>query len=441
MQFLTHSFRSPQQVALTFCAIAALFFTNSSAIAENWPQWRGPEGTGVSSERDLPIVWSEKRGLAWKTAIPGAGASTPVIWGDAIFLTSQADDNALIVLKVSKKTGEIAWQTTVGKAEIVREAPSRKAQKFHQIHNLASPSCATDGKTVVAHFGNGLLVALDYEGKVLWEHNLAEEYGGYTIWWGHANSPVITGGMVISVCMQDSLSDLQAEPVESYLVAHDLVTGKVRWKKSRMTSAKSEQCDSYTTPLLTSIGGVQQLVVMGGNQLDSYDPITGNQLWLLDGLVGGRTVTGPTIASEMIITTRGMRGPMIAVQPDGNGEQNHRAIRWDYTEGTPDSCTPVVAREMIYSVSDDGVLRCIDLASGNLKFKQRIPGKYKASPITAEGRVFLLNTDGLCTVISAMPRFDKLVENQLEGETIASPATSDGRIYIRSKTHLYSVSR
>ncbi|ADB17069.1 Pyrrolo-quinoline quinone [Pirellula staleyi DSM 6068] len=441
MQLLTTYHVIRQQFLTTSFTLLAIVFIHSSAMAENWPQWRGPEGTGVSSERELPIVWSEKRGIAWKTAIPASGASTPVIWGDAIFLTSHTQDQQLMVLKLSKKTGEIEWQKSVGTGEAARQSEMRKEQKFHDLHNLASPSCVTDGKTVVAHFGNGLLVALDFEGNELWKHNLAEAYGNYTIWWGHANSPVIASGLVINVCMQDSRSDLQSEPVESYVVAHDLVTGKLRWKKPRMTAAKSEQCDSYTTPLLTKIGGLQQLVVMGGNQLDAYDPVSGNQIWMLDGLVGGRTVTGPTIAGDMIITTRGMRGPMIAVRPTGTGEQNHRAVLWSYTEGTPDSCTPVVARELIYSVTDDGILRCIDLASGNLKFKERIAGKYKASPITAEGRVFLLNTDGRCTVISATPRFDKLVENQLEGETIASPATSDGRIYIRSKTHLYCISR
>jgi outer membrane protein assembly factor BamB len=158
-------------------------------------------------------------------------------------------------------------------------------------------------------------------------------------------------------------------------------------------------------------------------------------------LVGGRTVTGPTFANDTLFVTRGMRGPLLAVQPKGTGELNARSIVWDHAEGSPDTCCPVVWNELLFTVTDDGIARCFDAASGNVKWKQRLKGKYKASPVAVEGRIFFLNTEGLCTVVSAMPRFDKLVENQLDDETIASPAISDGRIYIRGKKSLYCISR
>jgi outer membrane protein assembly factor BamB len=270
---------------------------------------------------------------------------------------------------------------------------------------------------------------------------LQEDEGAYSIWWGHANSPVIFEDAVISVCMQDSLADLREQPVESYLIAHDLATGKVRWRSARMTEAKAEECDSYTTPLLATLSGQTQLIVMGGNQLDAYDPRTGRQLWFLPGQVGGRTVTGPTTANGLIYTTRGMRGPLIAVKPEGAGEQTHRDIAWSYDEGTPDTCSPVVWNELLFMVTDDGIARCLDAASGNLKWKERLKGKYKASPVAAAGRIFFLNTEGLCTVVSASPRFDKLVENQLDDETIASLAISDGQIFIRGRKALYCIGR
>lgn len=413
----------------------------TSALAENWPQWRGPEGTSVSQEKGLPIVWNEQHSLVWKCELPSWGASTPVIWGDAVFLTSHTDDDRLLLLRIDKSTGKIVWQKQVGTGTAKREGPERSEQKFHRLHNLASPSCVTDGEVVAAHFGNGDLAVFDFGGKLLWKRNLQEDHGGYTIWWGRANSPVMHDGLLISVCMQDSLSDLKDSPVESYIVAHDLRDGHVKWKTPRPTQAQAEECDAYTTPLLVQLDGRAQLVVMGGNQLDGYDPASGKQLWYLPGLVGGRTVTSPTASRGVIFATRGMRKPLVAVRPTGQGELGRRAILWDYDQGTPDSCSPVVWGDLLFTVSDDGIARCLNAASGVLQWKERLKGDYKASPIAVDGRIYFLNTTGLCTIVSASNRFDKLTENQLDDETLASPAVSDGRLFIRGKQSLYCIGR
>jgi outer membrane protein assembly factor BamB len=413
----------------------------SVCYAENWPQWRGPTGTGVSAERDLPIVWREDRGVVWKCSLPEWGTSTPAIWDDAIFLTSHTDDDRLLLLRIAAPTGQIVWTREVGRGTAVREAPKRAQQKFHRLHNLASPSPVTDGEVVVVHFGNGDLATFDFDGKQLWKHNLQEEYGSYTIWWGHANSPVLHDGLVISACMQDSLADLQKKPVESYLVAHDARTGRVRWKQPRMTGAPEEQGDAYTTPLLIQVENEPQLVVMGGNTLDAYRPHDGERLWWLDGLTGGRTVTGPTYAHGMIYTTQGMRGPLVAVQVDDRGELTYRDIAWKYESGTPDTCCPVVWDQWLFTVTDDGIARCFDALTGHLHWKERLPGGYKASPLAADGRIYFLNTEGRCTVLSATSRFDKLAENQLDDETIASPAVSGGRLYLRGRKALYCLAK
>lgn len=433
----------------------AACFLCGRVLADNWPQWRGPDGTGVSQERDLPVVWHEERAIVWKTPLPAWGTSTPAIWGDAVFVTSHTDKNELLLLRLNKKSGEIVWTQIVGSGEARREegkgkSPSRDKQKFHQLHNLASPSPVTDGKTVVVHFGNGDLAAYDYGGQQLWKRNLQEDYGGYTIWWGHANSPVLYQNLVISVCMQDSLADLRDKPVESYIAAHDLQSGRERWKLLRTTKAKAEECDAYTTPLLVARDAVaespsrtssQQLVLMGANQLDAYDPATGKQLWVLEGLVGGRTVTGPTAGHGLIYATRGMRGEMIAVDPRSGGKLTRRNVVWEQQEGTPDTCCPVVWGEYLFFISDNGIARCHDARTGQLRWTQRLKGNYKASPIAAEARVYFLNTEGLCTVISAAPRFDKLLENKLDDVTIASPAVSDGKIFIRGQNSLYCIGR
>lgn len=416
-------------------------FASSLPAGDNWPQWRGPSGTSVSGEKDLPITWNEQRGIHWKVPLPGTGTSTPAVWEDALFLTCVTPENKLLLVKFAKEDGKVAWQREVGPGEDTREGPRRSKLKVNQFYSIASPSPVTDGKTVVAHFGNGDLAAYDFDGKQLWKRNLQDDLGTYTCWYGHTNSPVLFKNQVISVCLQDSLSDLQAKPMESYVSSHDLLTGQLRWKVARNTQAKAEECDAYTTPLLTSLGGSEQLVVMGGNQLDSYDPATGKQLWFLSGLVGGRTVNSPTTNGETIFATRGLKKPLVAVRPSNSGELTTRDILWQYDEGSPDTCCPVLWNDLLFTVSDDGIARCIDVPTGHLQWKQRLKGGYKASPLAADGRIYFLSIDGLCTVISASPRFDNLVENKLDDETIASPAISNGRIYIRGKKSLYSLAR
>jgi outer membrane protein assembly factor BamB len=426
-----------------------LVLTGPSVFAaENWPQWRGPDGNSVSKATGLPVQWSKESGIVWKCPLPGEGNSTPAIWDDSIFVTAQKDDKLLLV-KVHKGTGKIDWTREVGSGTAVRSSPakapkgekSRGQQKFHNLHNLASPSPVTDGQRVFVHFGNGDLAAYDFAGQQLWQRDLQKEHGTYTIWWGHANSPVLYQDLVISICMQDSLSDLDAPPAASYLLAHDQKTGKLRWKALRQTKATAEQCDAYTTPIFHKTETGMELIVMGGNQLDAYDPATGKQLWFLAGLVGGRTITGPTLGNEMVYATQGMRGPLVAVKLGGKGELPESQIAWQTRENTPDSSCPVVWKDLLFFVADNGIATCVDARTGELKWKERLPGDYKASPLAAEGRVYFLNKEGLCTVVAAAPKFAVLARNPIEDVTLASPAISSNRIYLRGHKALYCVGK
>jgi len=428
---------------MLFRRLGLLLLVPTLAAADNWPQWRGPEGNSVSSATSLPLRWSEDTGIAWKCPLPGEGASTPAIWGDAIFVTAMQGGNLLLV-KIDKGTGKIDWTRTAGTGTVTRAVPkgpktgdSRRHQKFHQLHNLASPSPVTDGERVFVHFGNGELAAYDFAGRQLWQHDLQKEHGTYTIWWGHANSPVLYQDLVITVCMQDSLSDLDGPPAPSYLLAHDQKTGAPRWKTMRQTGAKAEQCDSYTTPIFhKAVDGIE-MIVMGGNQLDAFDPATGKQRWFLPGLVGGRTITGPTLGDGLVYATQGMRGPLLAVKLGGHGELTDDQIAWKTRESTSDSSSPVVWRELLFWVADNGIVCCADARTGELKWKERLPGDYKASPLAAAGRIYFLNKAGLCTVVAAAPRFEVLARNQLDDGTIASPAVSGERLYLRGQKALY----
>jgi outer membrane protein assembly factor BamB len=416
------------------------------AAADNWPQWRGPAGDSVSQAKGLPLTWGEKTNVAWKTPLPGDGASSPAVWGGAVFVTCQKDDR-LLLLRLRRDSGQVEWTRTVGTGTAARVPPrgktgdARRAQKFHPLHNLASPSPVTDGRRVFAHFGNGDLAAYDFDGRQLWHHNLQKEHGPYTIWWGRANSPVLYKDLVITVCLQDSLSDLPGGHADSYLLAHDQATGVLRWKTLRRTAAQAEECDAYTTPVFHEAGGRVEMIVMGGNQLDAYDPATGRQLWYLPGLVGGRTITGPTVGLDMVFATRGMRGEMVAVKLGGSGKLSDGRVAWTRKQGTPDSPCPVLWKGLLFWVTDNGFAHCADARTGALKWTERLPGDYKASPLAGEGRIYFLNLAGRCTVVEAADRFTKLAENQLDDEFLASPAAVDGRLLLRGRKAFYALGK
>jgi outer membrane protein assembly factor BamB len=417
------------------------------SAAENWPQWRGPDGDGVSHETKLPLAWTKTSGIAWRCPLPQWGTSTPAIWGDAIFVTAHVDKQKLLLLRIDKKTGRIDWTRQVGAGQC-RRMPAdhktkeqRRHQVFHDAQNLASPSPVTDGEVVVAHFGNGDLAAYDFAGKRLWRRNLQQDHGDYTIWWGHANSPMLYRDLVISICLQDSCADLPGDPSPSYIVAHDKRSGRERWKTMRMTAATHESCDSYTTPILRTDNGRPELIVMGGQMLDACDPATGKRLWYLPDLVGDRTITGPVAALGMIYVTQGMKHPLLAVRPGGDGRRPRADVVWQFSQGTPDSPTPVVWGESLMLVTNDGIARCLDAISGRLQWKERLKGSYRASPLAAAGRIYFLSTRGLTTVVAGSPRFTRLAENQLDDATLASPVVSGGHIFIRGRNALYCLGK
>lgn len=409
----------------------------STALAGNWPQWRGPTGDSVSTETGLPAKWDDKTGILWTCPLP-EGASTPAIWGDSIFLTTMQGEK-LSVLKINKPDGKIVWSHEVGSGTMRRGTPKRQEHTFHNLHNMASPSPVTDGETVVFHFGNGDLMAYDFAGKQLWSRNLQKEHGTYSIWWGHANSPVIWKDLVISVCMQDSLADLQKDPAASYLVAHDKKTGAEKWKVMRMTGSPAEDADSYTTPIFNDVNGKTEMIVVGANVIDAYDPATGKQLWVLPGLRGSRTITGPTLGHGMLFATEGKKGALLAVKLGGAGKLDNKVIAWSVPQSMPDTPCPVLWKDLLFVLSDDGIAQCIDAKTGQVHWKERLGGNCKSSPIAADGKVYFMNLTGQCTVVAASAKFEKLAENKIDDGTAASLAVSDGRLYLRGKKGLYCI--
>lgn len=430
----TRSFR------LLVLALSLSWTVDGILCAADWPEWRGPDGNGISRETGLPLHWSDSENIRWKATLPEWGGSTPVIRGNALFLTSHTDDGKLLVLRLDTSTGKIAWTRQIGSGKpVVGPSPKRGIQVFHRWHNMASPSAVTTTNRVVVQFGTGDIAALDFSGKILWKRNLQEDHGRFTVWWGFANSSVLNRGHVITVCMQDSLADRQKKPVESYVVAHDLETGRAVWKTLRTTRATAEQCDSYTTPLLMNIDGQRQLVIMGGNQLDGYDPANGRQLWFLPGLTGGRTVPSPTAGNGLIYAVRGLRGDILAVRSGGRGQLPGERIAWTHRQNSPDTCCPLLYRGLLFTVSDDGIAQCLDAKTGRMQWRTRLKGPFKASPIAADGRILFASTTGVCTVIAAGRKLRQLAANPLDDQIIASPAIANGTIYLRGRKRLYAI--
>ncbi len=426
-----------------FCAIVG---GGLSARADNWPQWRGPDGDGVSRETDLPIVWNESLHVRWEIPLPEWGNSTPAIWKESIFLTAQVNNDKLLLLKIDKATGHVLWTRQVG-AGACPQRPvrgksddERRRQFFEQSHNFASPSPVTDGRRVVVHFGNGDLAAYDFAGNRLWYRNLQKDYGDYTIWWGHANSPVLCGDLVISICIQDSCADLPGKPSPSYVVAHDVRNGHERWKMMRMTSATRESCDSYVTPILWHNGDRLELVVLGGRMLDAYDPATGKVYWQLPGLIGNRTITGAVAGDGMIFATQG-------IEADAGGLPARRRPPHARRRGL----AIFSGRARLLHAGGVGAVGLLRQQRGHRPLPRR-QDRQGAMEGAAEGGISGVAGGGRRTCLlpqyqgphhrdGRLPRLRRLAENQLDADTLASPAISDGRIYIRGRKALYCIGR
>ena len=445
-----------------FCCLAVFLFAvfpgattasaaDPSAETTNWPRWRGPHGDGTSRATGLPVKWNEaveggngEKNIVWKCALPEWGRSTPAIWGDAIFLTSHVDDKNLVLLKIDKLSGKIQWTRRVGTGSCGRmtlrgkRGDERRKMMFHATQNMASPSPVTDGEVVVVHFGNGELATYNFNGRRLWHRNLQRDYGNFSIWWGRANSPAMFGDLVISIVLQDECRDLPGGRSPSYVVAHNKRTGEVVWRTMRPSRAEGEFADSYTTPIFWENDGHAEMIVMGGEILDAYDPLSGRRRWHLPKLLGNRPVSGPITLGDTIIVARGKSGPLVAFKPNGMGQRSHDEIVWQYDRGTPDSPWPVAVGGLLFVVTDSGIAKCLDAKTGELKWEKRLGGgPYRASPLAADGRIYYLGTKGLATVVAASDKFKLLAKNHLDDETFASPIVSDGKIYVRGRKWLY----
>lgn len=407
----------------------ALTAVGAAATAADWPQWRGPARNGVSTEKGLPLRWTASDNVAWKRPLPDRSGSTPIVSGDRIFL-NVGEGDALSLWALDRATGAVAWTRPLGGGNTMM----RK-------HNMSSPSPVTDGRTVWVMTGTGVLKAFDFGGGERWSRDVQKDYGRFGLNWGYASSPLLVDGALFVQVLHGMTTD---EP--SYLLRIDGATGKTVWRVERPTDAVRESPDSYTTPALVERGGAREIVVTGGDYVTGHDPATGRELWRAGGLNPGRDpfyriVASPVVAGDLVLAPTRVK-PLLAIRSGGRGDvtATHRARSFDHG---PDVPTPVTDGTNVYVVTDKGIAWCLDLRTGRVLWgPERLrPGTYSASPVLADGRVYVTSEEGLTSVFEAGSAFRVLAENPLDEYTLSSPAISNGRIFLRTAKHLYAIGR
>ena len=397
------------------------------SLAENWPQWRGPTANGISKEQGLPVKWSTTENIVWQLPMPSKSGATPIIWGNNIFL-NVSEGGTLHLWRVDKAKGTPIWKKPIapGDYNINKQ-------------NMSSPSPSTDGRNVWAMTGLGVLKAFDYDGNELWMRDIQKDYGKFGLNWGYASSPLLYEDSLYVQVLHGMKTD---DP--SYVLRIDKKTGKTIWRVERPTDAIRESPDSYSTPQLLKYGNQTEIVILGGDCATGHDPATGKELWRLNGLnptnnPAFRTIASAVVFGDMIYAPTRER-PLIAFKAGGKGDITESHKVWTFNSG-PDVPTPVTDGKYFYSINDRGVAFCLDAKTGaTIWGPQRIkPAIYSASPVLADGKIYIINEEGLTTVLRAGDKFEVLAENDLADYTLASPAISDGRIYIRTTKHLHAI--
>lgn len=407
-----------------FVALGALLALTGTANAANWDRFRGPNGTGVASDRDVPVRWTAKDGVLWKAELPGVGHSSPVIWGDRIFLQSAAaNGSARWLLCLDAKNGEILWK---------KEAPGRRA-RTHRLNSLASSTPATDGSRVYSVFWDGddlHLAAFDFKGNEQWSRDL----GKFRSQHGAGLSPIVHDGRVFLNNDQDG---------SAVLLAFDAATGRDLWKAPRQAY---RTC--YSTPLLHDNDGKSELIVASTAGITSYDPSTGKENWVYHwknfARMPLRTVSSPIIADGVVLSTGGDGSGdrhAIAVRLGGKGDVTDTNLAWEDRKAFPYVPTPLARGPYVFTVNDQGFAACHVARTGKQVWRERLCGQVSSSPIMVDGKVYVVDERGDVYVFAAAPKFERLAKSSVGENVSASPAVANGHLYIRGAKHLFCIGK
>lgn len=414
----------------------------------NWPQWRGPESQGISTETNLPTEWSSTKNIQWKTPVPGRGHSSPIVWEKRIFLTTSIEGPAVEpkpykhmmgkeefkhpdwagsdhsytfkVLCFDSETGKMVWEKTAYDGPVFDHR--------HKKNTYASPTPTTDGKYVYAYFGSEGLYCYDFAGKLVWKTSLG---GIPQLGMGAGTSPVLYENLIILQC------DVEGGE-GSYITALDKKTGKPVWKTERKNRA------SWATPILVKTAKRTELIASGAESVIAYDPATGKELWRYKG-VDGHAIPNPVSNREMVFVSAGFPAKKaIALKLGASGDlANTPNVVWEYAKGTAYVPSPILYQDYLYLMTDRGILTCLDAKTGAVKYEGGripVPATFTASPVAFEGKILLTSEDGDTYVLKAGPTHEVIQTNSLGEPVYASPAIANGKIYIRGDKHLYCIS-
>ncbi len=433
---------------VSFCFIPYLY-------SGQWPQWRGPLSDGISSESELPVRWSAGDHLAWKVPLAGLGASSPIVWGDKVIVTSQegivpVQQNMQPVLaredqELSRQEnpigGRLKKPDSSGAVTLVIEAfrnsdgvrlwkYSVRAEgafpELHEKHNLATPTPATDGKLVYAWFGNGQIIALDMDGRLRWTRHLGTEYGSFKTTWGHGGSPTLYRDTVILLCDHSE---------NSYLLALDKNTGKERWKTDR-----GKGRISHCTPLIVRGPEKDELIINSSERVEAIDPLDGKSLWYA-GSQRQTPVPSPVFHNGVIYLSRGYRNSdFLAIRPGGKGDAKTN-ILWQASTGASYVPSILYYEGLLYVTNEIGIVTCADAETGKTVWRQRLGGIFFASPVAGDGKVYMVSETGETFVLRSGRVPEILAKNDLGERMLASPAISNGRLFLRSDGSLFCITK
>lgn len=412
---------------LSLLAVSIATSVAAEAASLRWPNWRGPNGDGSTSDGKFLTQWNETNGVLWKTPLPGKGCSTPIVWDGQIFLTAPAEgQDAVLALDWD---GRLAWQTKLG--------PERSGKHRNGSGSNASP--VTDGKIVWAYFKSGNLAALDFSGKILWQTNLVEAFGRDTLYWDHGTSPVLT---------EDSVVMMRLHHGDSWLAAFAKDTGVLRWKVARNYEAPQENDHSYNTPLVIRYEGQTALLVWGAEHLTIHRAADGKLLWsaVVANPTAGKNwpaVATPVLVGDIAILPFGRsdRGnPLLyGIQLGKSGSFEGTNYLWQRSDTGTFVPSPTVWQNQVYLLRDRGEIECLDPLTGNTIWRDTLPkssANYYGSPVIAAGNLYAVREDGGCFVANVTGKFVVRAENNFGERVIATPVLLGDRILVRGEQHL-----
>lgn len=430
-------------------ALVLVLATVSSVRAEDWPQWRGPHFNGSSGEKNLPSEWSQTENIAWVADLPGSAGATPIVWANHLFLSGvDTAKDVTQAMAFDRTSGKLLWSHDISKG----------IRKDHR-SNFASASPVTDGKVIIFFYGNGDLVAFDFDGNRVWSRNLQKDYGPFSFfYWTMGCSPLLyEDKLYVSVLHHNPPEEDQGSQKEksiSYLLAVEPSTGKTLWRHFRLSEAVNESQEAYATPIPSEHNGRKQLLIAGGDAISGHDPATGEELWRWGNWNPKRITMWPQVASPVVFEGLALlcvpKGqPAYAIKTDGDGVRNDDAIAWTTREQkkvTSEVPTPAFYDGNFFVLSDSRkTLSCVVAKTGEVKWISPVKGSHEASPLAADGKVYTINFDGLVTILSASN--GKLIrtitmDEQVEGDPVrASIIASHGQLFIRTTSKFYCVGK